>query len=77
VTFGKTILSNFPIMIALIIIGSVPIFILQDGFYIANQIATFALYCLIVGIIWRIVHYLLRTHQYKNELHDNRVETYT
>lgn len=50
-TFGKTILSNFPIMIALIIIGSVPIFILQDGFYIANQIATFALYWFIVGVI--------------------------
>jgi hypothetical protein len=76
-TFGKTILSNLPIIIALIMLGSAPLFILQDELYIANQLAALAFYSLIVGVIWKIIEYLINRHQHENEIPENRLGTQT
>jgi Ca2+/Na+ antiporter len=75
--FAKRILANLPIIIALILLGSAPLFILQEELYIANQLAGFAFYSLIVGVIWKIIQYLMNRHQHENEITENRVETQT
>ena len=57
-------------------LGIAPVFILQDP-YIANQIAGFAFYLLIAGVIWKTIQYLLDKHRYENERPDNKVEKQT
>jgi Ca2+/Na+ antiporter len=52
------VLLNLPIIIALILLASVPFFILQEQIEIANQIASYAYYLLIVGVIWKFIQYL-------------------
>jgi len=56
-------------------LGSAPLFILQDELYIANQLAAFAFYSLIVGVMWKIIQYLMNRHQHENEIPENRLET--
>jgi len=69
-TFTKTILSNLPIIIALIMLGSAPFFILQNELYIANQLAAFAFYSLVVGVMCKIIQYLMDRNQHKNKIPD-------
>jgi len=68
--FDNNFLSNLPVIIALTMLGSAPLFILQDELYIANQLAGYAYYTLIVGILWKIVQYLMNSDQHKNEIPD-------
>ena len=57
-------------------LGIARVFILQDP-YIANQIAGFAFYLLIAGVIWKILQYLLNRRLYENERPYNKVEKQT
>jgi hypothetical protein len=68
--FDNNILSNLPVIIALTMLGSAPLFILQDELYTANQLAGYAYYFLIVGILWKIVQYWMNSDQHKNEIPD-------
>lgn len=56
--FDKDFLSNLPVIIALIMLGSTPLLILLNEQEIANQTASSAYYLLIVGIIWKILQYV-------------------
>ena len=56
--FCKFALSNLPIIIAIILLVSTPFLILQKEEQIANQIASYAYYLLIAGVIWKLVQYL-------------------
>jgi hypothetical protein len=51
-------LSNLPVIIALIMLGSTPLLILLNEQEIANQTAASAYYLLIVGVIWKVIQYL-------------------
>jgi Ca2+/Na+ antiporter len=69
-TFTKTNLSNLPIIIALIVLGSAPFFILQNELYIANQLAAFTFYSLVVGVMWKIIQYLMDRNQHEIKIPD-------
>jgi hypothetical protein len=49
------ILSNLPIIIALIILTSAPFLLLLHEEDIANQNASYVYYLLIVGVIWKLI----------------------
>ena len=56
--FDNNFLSNLPVIIALIMLGSTPLLILLNEQEIANQAAASAYYLLIVGVIWKVLLYL-------------------
>ena len=60
--FERNILSNFPVLTALIFIASTPIFYLKHEEQIANQIAQYAFYILIIGILWKAIQLLVDKH---------------
>jgi Ca2+/Na+ antiporter len=62
------VLSNLPIIIALILLASAPIFLLQNENEIANLNAGYAFYLLIVGILWKIIQYMMDKHPRKNNI---------
>ena len=74
---NNRILSILPVIIALIMLSSAPLFIIQNEYYIANELAGYAFYFLLVGILWKIVQYLMYRDQHKNESPDIRVEAQT
>ena len=63
----KNFLSNLPVIIALILLGSAPFFLLQDELEIANQLAGYAFYLLIVGVVWKIIQYLTNRYRHEDE----------
>ena len=56
---GNFIISNLPVIIALLLLASSPIYILQNEIEIANQNAGYAFYFLIAGILWKIIKHLM------------------
>ena len=60
------IISNLPIIIALILLASTPVYILQSENEIANQNAGYAFYFLIVGILWKVIQYILKNYSHKD-----------
>ena len=58
-------LSNLPIIIALILLASAPIFLLQNENEIANINAGYAFYFLIVGILWKIIQSVIKRYSHK------------
>ena len=64
----KDFLSSIPVIIALIMLGSAPLFLLQDELAIANQFAGYAYYFLIIGVLWKIIQYLINRSRHEEEL---------
>jgi predicted CDP-diglyceride synthetase/phosphatidate cytidylyltransferase len=75
VFLNKFVLSNLPVIIALFMLASAPFFVLQNQEDIANQYAGYAFYLLIVGIVWKIIQYLMNKHFEKNNISAKKVET--
>jgi hypothetical protein len=69
------VLSNLPVIIALIMLASTPFFLLQNEQQIANQIAGYAYYFLIVGILWKIIRHFMNTHFEKKNISAKKEET--
>jgi len=57
--FSNFVLSNLPIIIALVLLGSAPFLLLQNEQHIANQNAAYAYYFLIAAILWKIIQYMM------------------
>jgi len=62
------ILSNLPVIIALFVLSSSPILLLLHQDDIANQNAGYAFYFLIVGVLWKILQYLLDKYLHQNDI---------
>ena len=54
------IIPNFPIIVALVLLASAPIFLLSNNYDVANQNAGYAFYLLIAGIIWKVIQHSLK-----------------
>jgi hypothetical protein len=61
-------LSDLPIIIALVLLVSTPFLLLQNENEIANQIAGYAYYFLIAGILWKIIQYLINRYPHKDNI---------
>jgi hypothetical protein len=72
---GNFILSNLPIIIALIILTSAPFLLLLHEEDTANQNASYAYYLLIVGVIWKLIQYLSDKPKPVNNTNRNNLET--
>lgn len=70
------LLSNLPVIIALVMLGSTPFFLLQNEQDIANQIAGYACYLLIVAILWKIIQHFISNHLEKKNISAKKEETY-
>jgi len=69
------ILSNLPIIIALIMLTSAPFLLLLHEEDIANQNASYAYYLLIVGVIWKLIQYLSDKPKPVNNTNRKNLET--
>ena len=69
------ILSNLPVIIALIMICCAPFLLLQNEQEIANQIAGYAYYLLVVGILWKIIQFVLKLYPHKDNISTKQSET--
>ena len=69
------VLSNLPVIIALVMLASTPFFLLQNDQEIANLIAGYAYYLLIVGILWKIIQYFMNNHFEKKNISAKKEET--
>jgi hypothetical protein len=57
-----------PIIIALVLLASTPFLLLQNENEIANQIAGYAYYFLIAGILWKVIQLLTNRHPRKDNI---------
>jgi hypothetical protein len=69
---GIFIISNLPIIIALILLASTPVYILQNETEIANQNAGYAFYFLIVGVLWKVIQYVIKIYPRKDNIPTKR-----
>lgn len=56
--FGYHFFYNLPIIIALVMLGITPLMIILNENENANQIAEYAFYLIIVGVVCKIIQYL-------------------
>jgi hypothetical protein len=70
------VLSNLPVIFALVMLASTPFFLLQNVQEIANQIAGFAYFLLIVGILWKIIQHFTTNHFEKKNISAKKEEPY-
>ena len=68
------VFSNLPIIIALILLTSAPFLLLQNEQDIANQIAGYAFYFLVAGILWKIIQYLMGKHPPENDISPKKID---
>jgi hypothetical protein len=68
------VLSNLPVIIALILLASAPFFLLHNQQDIANQNAGYVFYLLIVGILWKIIQHLMNNHFEKKNISAKKEE---
>jgi len=68
------VLSNLPIIIALVMLISAPFLLLQNEQEIANQNAGYAYYLLIAAILWKIIQYLIGKHPTENNISTKKFE---
>ena len=68
-------LPNLPVIIALIMLSSAPLFLLLNEQDIAIQNAGYAFYLLIVGILWKIIQYFMNNHFEKKNISAKKEET--
>jgi hypothetical protein len=69
--------SNLPVIIALVMLASTPFFILQKVNEIANQIAGYAFYFLIAGILWKAIQYLINRYPSKDNVPSKLLDSKT
>ena len=67
-------LPTYPIIIALIILASAPFLILNNEDGIANTIAGYALYLLLVGVLGKIILFLIR-HEPDEKVDSSLIDT--
>jgi hypothetical protein len=68
------VLSNLPVIIALILLSRAPFFLLQNQEGIGNQIAKYAFYLLIIGVLWKIIQHLMNNHFEKKNISAKKEE---
>jgi hypothetical protein len=73
-TFAKTNLPHFPILIALSMLAFAPFVILQAENETAHQITSYSFYLLITGIIWKSIDYVMGQHQPENSTSTEKLE---
>jgi hypothetical protein len=56
--FGYHFFYNLPIIIAMVMLGISPLMIILNENENANQIAGYAFYLIIVGVVFKIIQYL-------------------
>jgi hypothetical protein len=71
---GNFLISNFPIIIAIIILACAPFLLLQNEENIANQYAGYAFYFLVVGILWKIIQYLRDNLKHENKVSSEKLK---
>jgi hypothetical protein len=69
------VLSDLPVIIALVMLASAPFFLLQNQDEIANQIAGYAYYLLIVAILWKIIQHFINNQFEKKNISAKKEET--
>jgi hypothetical protein len=69
------VLSDLPVIIALVMLASTPFFLLQNEHQIANQIAGYAFYFLIVAILWKIIQHFMNNPFEKKNISAKKEET--
>jgi hypothetical protein len=74
--FSNFVFSNLPVIIALVMLASTPFFLLQNEQEIANQIAGYAYYLLIVAILWKIIQHFMNNHFEKKNKSEKKEEKY-
>lgn len=75
-SFSKSfILPNLPIIVALFILSTSPIFLLHNNYDVPNQNAGYAFYLLIAGIIWKIIRYTYKIFPSKDKIPNSSSET--
>ena len=67
-------LPNLPVIVALVLLGSTPVFLLINKPEAANQYAEYAFYFLIAGVIWKIIQLLTIKHQHKDNIPAKKLE---
>jgi len=65
--FHLSFVPNIPIIFALIILASAPFFILQNDEGFANTFAGYALYLLIVGVLGKIMIFLISKNNHEKK----------
>jgi len=74
-TFLRTyFLPNLPVIVALILLSSTPLFLLINEPDAANRNAEYAFYFLIAGVIWKIIQYLTIKHQHNDNISTKKLE---
>ena len=71
---GSYIIPNLPVIIALTLLSSAPLFLILNEQDVANQNAEYAFYFLIAGVIWKIIQYLTFKHQCKDNISTKKLE---
>jgi len=71
---GSYIIPNLPVIIALIVLSSAPLFLLLNEQDAANQNAEYAFYFLIAGVIWKIIQYLTINHRHNDNISTKKLE---
>ena len=59
--------SNLAIVLALILLAYAAVLLYQRAELDANQIARYAYYSLIIGIIWKIIKYMVKKIKYRKK----------
>ena len=70
-------LPNLPVIVALVLLGSTPYFLLINQPDAANQNAEYAFYFLIAGVIWKIIQLLTIKKQHKDNIPTKKLEGQT
>jgi len=70
------VLSNLPVIIALVMLASTSFFLLQKEQEIANQIAGYAYYLLILAIFWKIIQHFMNNHFEQKNVPEKKEGTY-
>jgi hypothetical protein len=69
------VLSNLPIIIALILLTSAPFLLLLHKEDIANQNAGYAFYFLIAGVLWKIIQYFMDKNRHEKNFCTKKLES--
>ena len=67
---NKIKISDIPIISALALLACAPLLLVQNQGMVANEIAKYAYYLLVIGIVWKVVLYLLTRKNNKMHLSD-------
>jgi len=66
--FNYYIIWNLPVIIALIMLCWACLYILQNELETANQVAGYAYYLLIIGLVWKTIQFFIKGFQLTGKL---------